>query len=74
LGYDELLQKWKYIDNPQDPEFKKYLDFIKAIPNDPNAAALDSGFNVLLLFIESADLALKYVLLQRLKLFKILFF
>ena len=54
------MAKWKYIDNPQDPEFKKYLEYIKAIPNDSNAAAMDTGYNILKLFIENSDLAVKY--------------
>ena len=33
---------------------------MKSIANDTNAAALDSGYNVLKLFIENSDLAARY--------------
>jgi hypothetical protein len=59
LGYEELYSKWKYIDNPKDPEFRKYSEHMKDLALDSNAAALDLAYNVLLVFIQNSDLAVK---------------
>ncbi|KAJ1557224.1 Cytoskeleton associated protein 5 [Nowakowskiella sp. JEL0078] len=62
LGYNELLAIFKAIDpdSPNaDSEFKKYIDHLRPILKDSNAAALDTGLNVVLAYITNCPSALK---------------
>lgn len=57
-GYEELLKIWKQLEDPLDPELKKYSHIVTICLNDNNAAALDAAYTLILCFLDIASLSI----------------
>ena len=63
-GYEEATKLFGTLDE-KSSEFNKYLGLVKKMTTDSNAIAQEKGLDAVLLFVENAHVAYKYVKIDK---------
>ena len=62
-GYEEAIKQWPMLDE-KSPEFGKYLGLVKKMVTDTNAIAQEKALEAVLIYVENAHSAGKWVQLE----------
>jgi len=59
-AYEELAKLFRTLPSADDPEYRKWIGYLKKMVTDSNAAAQDAGIVALLSFLQNADIGGQY--------------
>ena len=59
-AYEELAKLFRTLPSADDPEYRKWIGYMKKLVTDSNAAAQDAGIAALLSFLQNADIGGQY--------------
>ena len=59
-AYEELAKLFRTLPSADDPEYRKWIGYLKKMVTDSNAAAQDAGIAALLSFLQNADIGGQY--------------